>query len=158
MNHFRNIQWNAANIVRLIIAIVLGFGINIIPQCRTSKKSGAIVNFRPPAAAFGIVWTILYILFGLSWILAANTPNELNSPVIIDVFYGIITVLLALWIVVYSCMGNKKGGIYVIATCIGVIVLTLNVASVVSRLMITPLLTWLILALLLNIFEVQLIK
>jgi tryptophan-rich sensory protein len=129
---------------------------SFIPQCRMDGSSGANLKFRPPSAAFGIVWTILYLLFGLSWVIASCNTNLLNNKYIVNVLYSLITILLTLWIVVYSCYNNKKGGIFVIATCIGVIILTMNIATVISRLMLTPLLTWLLLAIFLNIFEVQL--
>jgi tryptophan-rich sensory protein len=158
MKVFNDIKWNAKNVLRLIIPMILGFSMNLIPECRMSKNSGAIVKFRPPSKAFGIVWPILYILFGLSWIIASGTPNMLNCSITVDVLYIIITALLTLWIVVYSCLKNKKGGIYVITTCIGCIILTMNIVSIYSRLLLTPLITWLSLALLLNVFEVQLSK
>ena len=60
---------NPKNILRLLFAMILGFGINLIPKCKISRNSGNIVKFRPPSFVFGIVWPILYILLGLSWIL-----------------------------------------------------------------------------------------
>ena len=157
MNQFKNVSWNASNICRLIIPIILGFCINFIPQCRV-KDAGAVVKFRPPKITFSIVWSILYILFGLSWILAYKEVNVKNGKILVDVFYSIITILLSLWIIIYGCLNNKKGGIYVLFTCIGFVILAMNVSPITSRLMLTPLLTWIILASLLNTFEVQYTK
>ena len=61
---FKNINWNISNICRLIIPLILGFSMNAIPQCKMNKNAGSVVKFRPPSYMFGIVWTILYILFG----------------------------------------------------------------------------------------------
>jgi len=158
MKVLKDINWNVKNILRLIIPMFLGFGMNLIPECRMTKNAGSIVKFRPPSAAFGIIWPILYILFSFSWIIASDSSNILDSQLTVDILYIIITLLLTLWIVVYSCLKNKKGGIYIIATCIGCIILIMNIVNVYSRLLLTPLITWLSLALLLNVFEVQLIK
>ena len=102
MNEFKNVSWGARNICRLILPIILGFCINFIPKCRQLRDAGAIVKFRPPRVAFSIIWSILYILFGLSWVLAYFQVKTYREKVIVDVFYSIITILLSLWIVVYS--------------------------------------------------------
>ena len=59
------------------------------------------------------------------------------------------------WLIVYNGFKNKKGGIYII--CI-TILNTLNIiflSNVYSKLLLSPLIVWLLFALLLNSFEVQ---
>jgi len=113
--------------------------------------AGASVKFRPPAYVFGIVWPILYIMFGVSWILATQRENSL----LLNSCYSIITALLTLWIILYACMKKKREGIYVLVGIIGMLIAIMNLVDTTNRLLLTPLLTWIILALLLNAFEVQ---
>ena len=142
---------NPKNILRLLFAMILGFGINLIPKCKISRNSGNIVKFRPPSFVFGIVWPILYILLGLSWILASKKINRIY----VDIIFALLSVSLMLWTVVYSCLSNKKGGVYVLLLNILVLTIIIMLVPLKSQLMLVPLLIWLLFALLLNIFEVQ---
>jgi tryptophan-rich sensory protein len=63
--------------------------------------------------------------------------------------------LLTMWIILYACMKKKSEGIYVLVGTIGMLIATMNLVDTTNRLLLTPLLTWIILALLLNAFEVQ---
>ncbi|MNP52080.1 TspO/MBR family protein [compost metagenome] len=52
-------------------------------------------EFAPPSYVFSIVWTIIYILMGISaYIIYANTNNKSKSPLII---FGIQLFVNALW-------------------------------------------------------------
>ena len=62
------------------------------------------VKFRPPGYIFGIVWPILFTLIGLSWV---NSANKLKSR-LSDILYLSLSLLLASWIIVYSCIKDKK--------------------------------------------------
>ena len=125
---------------------------NAIPQCKMEKNAGSVVKFRPPSYMFGIVWTILYILFGISWII---TISKNKNKLLTDLLYSLVTILLTLWIVVYSCLKNKRGGVYVLFGTICSVILCMNISPLESRMMLSLLLTWLLLASLLNTFEVQ---
>lgn len=142
---------NPENILRLLFAMVLGFGINMIPKCKITPKAGQTVKFRPPSYIFGIIWPILYILFGLSWIFAKQIMKTRQ----VDILFALQAILLTLWIVVYSCLSNKKGGIYVLLLNILVLMIIIMLVPLKSQLMLVPLFVWILFALLLNIFEVQ---
>ena len=142
---------NPENILRLLFAMILGFGINMIPRCKMTPKAGQTVKFRPPSYIFGIIWPILYILFGLSWIFAKQKMKTRQ----VDILFALQAVLLTSWIVVYSCLSNKKGGIYVLLLNILVLMIIIMLVPLKSQLMLVPLLVWILFALLLNIFEVQ---
>ena len=58
--------------IKLFSPLLISIFINSISMFRTNKDSGKIVKFRPPGFVFGIVWFILYLLFGFSWILNDN--------------------------------------------------------------------------------------
>ena len=145
------IKWSMVNYVKLLLPMFMGYLTSSVCWDKTnSKRAGQSVSFRPPAKVFGIVWPILYVLLGLSWII--STANARGT--MIDFSFVLIIVFLTSWIIVYGCNKNKIGGVYVIACSMGSVILAMNMAPLEARLMLVPLLTWLMLALLLNAFEV----
>ena len=114
------------------------------------SKSGTTIKFRPPGYVFGIVWPILYILLGLSWI-----NSEYKKDKVIDGLYFGLSTLLALWIVVYSCYKSKKGALSIMLLSILAIVFLMILISKKSRLYLAPLLVWLCYALLLSTTDIQ---
>ena len=93
------------------------------------SKSGTTIKFRPPGYVFGIVWPILYILLGLSWI-----NSEYKKDKIIDGLYFVLSTLLALWIVVYSCYKSKKGALSIMLLSILAIVFLISTLSFIKDL------------------------
>ena len=154
MNVLSFLNKNRINIIRLLFCMILGFCISFFPQCKIAKSSGQSVKFRPPPQVFGIVWPILYTLFGISWILARLKTNDYRY----DILFVVLSVSLSSWIVIYSCLSNKLGGIYSILITLLLLLITIILVPKISKILLIPLLTWIMFALLLNIFEVQLIK
>ena len=143
------------NAFRLFFAGIIGNVMNFIPQCRIkSSNAGNIVKFRPPGYIFGIVWPILYLLFGISWIIAFSKKKK----VYIDILYALQAVFLIGWIVVYSCLSDKINGIYVLLLNLLTVIMLMLMVNKISKMLLAPLAVWLLFALLLNIFEVQLLK
>ena len=81
----------------IIVPLIAGFLTSFV--CPMTKNEGSTVAFRPPGFVFGIVWPILYILVGLSWYYSHNP--------IINILFIINTFLCCMWLVFYSCLGNK---------------------------------------------------
>ena len=157
MKFLSGVNWNTENIVRFILP--MSFGYLTSHSCwkkGPSKRAGNSVAFRPPAYIFGIVWPILYVMIGLSWVIASKTKKTyIHTYTHIDVCYLSISILLASWIFVYGCKNRKVWGVYAIALSIGAVIMTMNLVGVESRVLLVPLITWLLLALLLNVFEVS---
>lgn len=118
--------------------------------CNVSRISGAQVAFRPPPVVFATVWPILYLLFGIAWVISRRT-NTIST----DVFYSLLTILLCVWIFVYSCKNNKMWGVYVLLLSIICSIWCYSVGNMLSKCLLAPLMGWLLFALLLNISEVQ---
>jgi tryptophan-rich sensory protein len=117
--------------------------------CGVNKDSGKMVKFRPPAIVFSIVWPILYLLLGISWFLA-------RKQLIVDIMYLSLNLILCLWLYVYSCRKDKKNAIYVIVLSMVFALFCYTVCEdVLGKLAIVPLIGWLFLATLINIFEVE---
>ena len=120
--------------------------------CPMDKSAGENVKFRPPGWVFSIAWPVLYFCLGYSWIISSRESNLNVIP------YSILTALLTLWIFVYSCQNSKKGGVYVLLVSIFAIFLCFSVGNKLSKLLLCPLIAWLIFAFLMNTTEVQNLK
>tara|TARA_B100000424_G_C22667534_1_gene366686 strand:- start:186 stop:611 length:426 start_codon:yes stop_codon:yes gene_type:complete len=134
-------------IIRLFYPMGAGF---LVSQFCKMEKSGINIKFRPPSYIFGIVWPILYILLGLSWI---NSNYEKNDS--IDILFFLLSSLLAYWIVIYACKKDKKNAVFVMLSIILLICLLMVQIPQKSQLYLTPLGVWLLFALLLSTTEVQ---
>ena len=64
--------------------------------CPNLKSSASNVPLRPPGWVFGIVWPILYITMGVSWMRSKS-----------DLQYTVLTAVLCSWLIAYSCEGDK---------------------------------------------------
>jgi benzodiazapine receptor len=138
------------NLLYILIPSIMGYTSALF--CGVNKDSGKIVKFRPPPIVFSIVWPILYLLLGISWFLA-------RKQLIVDIMYLSLNLILCLWLYVYSCRKDKKNAIYVIVLSMVFALFCYTVCEdVLGKLAIVPLIGWLFLATLINIFEVETIK
>lgn len=120
-------------------------GYTMSAYCGPSKTAGASVKFRPPAWVFGIVWPILYILIGLTWIKSKHLSFR----------FVILLILLNLWLLVYVCQKNKVGGVYIIFLSLLAALYIFTDLDKSTKYLFIPLLIWLLFAGFLNTFEVQ---
>jgi translocator protein len=134
---------------RLLYAMIIGFIVSM--KCKMGKDSGKSVKFRPPSYIFGIVWPILYILLGLSWI----NSNKIMKNKNIDILYFTLSSLLAIWIIVYSCMNDKKNAIFILLSILLSLLVLMILIPQKSMLLLAPLTVWIFFAILLNTTEVQ---
>lgn len=118
--------------------------------CPVGDKAGANIPARPEPYVFMIVWPILYILMGISWV---NARKEIeNDMTTINVLYTSLVVSLSLWTYFYGCAKNKRYALYTILISI-LILLVLMMYSPTYLLL--PLAVWLFFATMLNFTEVN---
>ena len=137
------------NLLVIPIPMIIGFATAF--NCRPGKDAGSNVAFRPPSWVFSTIWPILYLLFGLGWYFSLKKSGNITLVHIMNIA---LTVLLALWLVVYGCGKDKKGAAFVLLACIATALMVFAVNSTVGKLLVAPLVAWLIFALLLNTQEV----
>ena len=137
--------------ITILIPSLLGYGTAMF--CKINKNSGSNVSITPPPIVFSIVWSVLYIMLGFSWYFSRQNEKELS-----DLFYGFLIIFLSLWIIIYSCKQNKKLAVYVLLLSFTFSLLSYTVGNLESKLLIVPLIGWLLFATLLNILEVQLLS
>lgn len=136
-------------IVPAIIGYLSGY------TCKIQETSGESVKFRPPPKVFGIAWTILYILLGLSWYYALK--SSLNI-IIVMIFYILLNIALCSWIYLYSCKKDKITAIYGLAVSFTFALMCYTLGNTTSKLCIVPLIGWLFFATLINVGEILEIK
>ena len=133
-------------ILYLVLPMLTGF---IASFSCPMKNAGETVKFRPKSWVFSVVWPILYTMLGISWVIASR-KNNLNSVV-----YGLLTLVLVLWIFVYSCKEDKENAVFVLLASLMASIMCLSIGNKTSRILIAPLVGWLIFATLMNTTEVQ---
>ena len=127
---------------RLWVPIISGYALAL--QCPMTREEGATLAQSPPPHVFGIVWPILYLLLGFSW---SNSRNDVTT----DIMHGVLTTLLCLWILVFSCLDQKKYGVYVLACVVATTACCMSLhTGKISKIALTPLLAWTSLAFQLN--------
>ena len=138
---------NEKDLLRLFYPMIAGF---VVSKFCKMERSGVNVKFRPPPYVFGIVWPILYILLGLSWI---NSKPDKNMN--IEIMFFTLSSLLAYWVVVYACQKNKKNAVFVMLAIILNIALLMVQIPKKSQLYLVPLAVWIFFAMLLSTTELQ---
>tara|TARA_X000000368_G_C22447699_1_gene457585 strand:- start:4 stop:465 length:462 start_codon:yes stop_codon:yes gene_type:complete len=151
MNILEILNKNKFDIIRFIFCGGLSYILLFVEKCRIMGNSGRSVKFRPPGYIFGIVWSILYILVGLSWVLS----NKDIKSIWIDILYVILSIVIVSWILFYSCLSLKKVGPFIILLSICFTIIIMNIVKLRGRLLLVPLLSWLLYALLMNTAEIQ---
>ena len=152
-----NIQWKDWQWSIFILPVVLG---SISGFLAPMKGVGSKIRARPPGYVFGIVWTILFLLYGAAWNLTISYWS--SDPVIPDawvtgeigyilsmVLYSVNMACLFSWPFVYNRAGPWPAMFLLLVS----LVLTLASAMVSppsAGICLSPLLGWEIFALILN--------
>jgi benzodiazapine receptor len=138
------------DVILVLLPAVVGYGTQI--ACDVGKNAGETVLFRPPSWAFGVIWPILFLMLGISWAIAARVGT--NQILTMSV-YGLTTLLLGVWIVVYGCAKNKKAAAWVLLLAVAAGIASFGQGNGASKALISPLVVWALFALIMNTTEVQ---
>lgn len=108
------------NIFKLSGSILVCFVAGIIGRIAIKPESLIWYEYllkpelTPPNWLFSIVWTILYLLMGISLFMVLNTENSTRKKQALIIF-GIQLFLNALWAPVFFGLRSFAGGFFVIA-------------------------------------------
>lgn len=106
--------------------------------------------FEPPSYVFGIVWTTIYLLLGV-YLFRIYTKKEKYLSFLISILC-VNLLLNYIWTPIVMIKMKKKLGIFIIVGMIGTLLsLLVSTTDVISKNLLLPYMTWLIVALLLNI-------
>jgi len=145
---------NILKVVSIIFPFFI-FVVNIF--VKSSPEDGKLVESRPPAGAFALIWTL--VIFGIvgSWYLMVTNVVENDVVMISSYLYIIIVILAMIWQWIYQEIGKKQAvwilWILVLFTCI-LIIYCLNY-NMLSAILLCPLAIWGIYAAIMNMIEVQ---
>lgn len=135
---------------RLVLPWLLALLTSIkCPMGESDDDSDDII--RPPPWVFVAVWSFLYVVIGMAWMFnaAARIPHT-------DVIFGLNTLLLVVWLVLYSCYNMRKYALYVmiilVALALGTVIITQNT---VLKLLLCVYVAWMGFALHLNIRAIK---
>lgn len=111
------------------------------------------IFFQPPGYVFGLVWTILYLCLGLYlYMLLGEKIDKLPITILLYIAYVVNMLANLTWMPVVNRFRNPVLGIYLI----GVMLLTSMLSFAIDpspyrRALLAPYMTWLMLALALNV-------
>lgn len=132
------------SIIYIILPLILGTISSLVCFPKKNKTIMKKTNIKIPSALFIIIWPILYILLGICWYLSLN--NKTCYAMI-----WILNILLCSWLIVYSCIKNKNVAFLILILCLLVSILIYTcLDSNIEKYLISPLIVWLIIALLVS--------
>ncbi|MDD4877004.1 MAG: tryptophan-rich sensory protein [Dehalococcoidales bacterium] len=151
---------NCGNVIKLIVSIVATFAAGGIGSLFTFKAVPTWYQklrkppYTPPNRLFGPVWTILYILMGISVFLVWREGLATSSVMIAFILFWVQLVFNALWSVVFFGVKSKGGGIIIIIVLWILIMITIINSfrvSVWAGSLLIPYIVWVSIAAYLNI-------
>ena|SRR5690349_403322 len=148
-----------SRVVKLLVSIALSFVAGAIGSLATTPNIptwyAALEKpfFNPPNWVFGPVWTLLYILMGISLYLVWTAKNK-NQKTTAYKLFGLQLVLNALWSIVFFGLHQPWLAVVVIGALLVVLTITIKVFSGYSKAaawLLVPYIAWVSFATTLNI-------
>ncbi len=134
-------------IILLISPIILGMVTARLFTPKTYKQCGTKSNLQPPGWVFAVVWSILYILLGISAMLVYKKTQSF-SPILIAILVSLA--LLIMWWIVFANICSPIYSfiaIYVIlGLVVGNVILLFKESMFLEGSLLIPLCIWLIFA------------
>jgi len=108
------------SIIKLVVSILASFaaaGIGSLFTCKAIPNWYAGLKkppYTPPNWAFGPIWTILYILMGISVFLVWQRGLATNGAMLAFILFWIQLAFNAFWSIIFFGMKSKGGGVITI--------------------------------------------
>lgn len=124
--------------------------------CPVGPETEASNPARPPSAAFGIVWPILYLSLGYAWVSARDASRSARNRN--DLAFGVLVALLVLWQILWGCQNDKRAALYALVAAIAAALAALTFSQRYApnnAFLLAPLVVWLMFATMLNYTAVR---
>ena len=134
------------------LIIVLPFIVSNIVRILTAKPDTYPTKtpLQPPGYLFGIAWSIIYLLYG-AYLYRICTTREPNMNYILFL-WTINFIVNLMWYPIVIDRKKHTMGVYMIVFLISTLIgLLVNTENVTSKNLLIPYISWLVLALLLNV-------
>ncbi|WP_281541401.1 TspO/MBR family protein [Maribacter aestuarii] len=142
-------------IISVVICLVIGFLSSVVTQSSVDDWYVTLnkPSFNPPNWVFAPVWTILYILMGISagWVWGKGFHHKWVKTGLYH--FGFQLLLNALWSIVFFGLKEPFWALWIIVSLLIVLALTIKWFKVVSKFaaaLLIPYLLWVCFATLLN--------
>jgi tryptophan-rich sensory protein len=142
-------------VISVAICLVIGYLSSIVTQSSVNDWYTTLnkPSFNPPNWLFAPVWTVLYILMGISagWVWAKGFHHKWVKTGLYH--FGFQLLLNALWSIVFFGLKNPFMALLVIIALVIMLLLTIKWFKVVSKfaaILLIPYLLWVCFATLLN--------
>jgi len=148
------------DIVKIIVSILACFAAGAIGSIFTFKAIPTWYpglkkpRYTPPNRLFGPVWTVLYVLMGVSVFLVWQSGITSSDAMIAFTLFWIQLAFNALWSVIFFGMKSKGGGVVIIAILWLLILATIITSFQVSLwagILLIPYIVWVSVATYLNV-------
>lgn len=151
-------MFGAIRLRPFLTSLGITFGVGILSSLLTGNAFGGDPNLiqaplTPPPWVFGVVWTILYLLTGISLYLIRSGDNTLGKQRALRLFYSQL-VLQFIWPILYFVWGVPCISATVIVLLLILVVLTVIAfwkENPIAGAILLPYLAWCIFATYLNI-------
>lgn len=102
-------SWSVTDWTLLFVPLATGWTSALLFP--TKSSAGSCVEARPPPPAFGIVWTILYMLIGWTWVRSRQFEQE---DFVTDVLMALVVTVLFLWVMIYNFFRNPRAAMFLL--------------------------------------------
>lgn len=97
------------NVKQLVISLLISLGVGILAAILTLDSSAVYSGLTkpplsPPAWLFPVVWTVLYILMGISAYIIYQSDDDYKYVAL--AIYGVQLIFNFLWSIIYFNIGN----------------------------------------------------
>ena len=141
---------NLSSLVLLLLPGAAAYGVT--KCCPMTADAGSEVKFRPPAKAFGVIWPVLFLFLGASWVAACGKCDY--KGLCVGAYLSVV-VSLCYWIYMYSCQSKSKEASWVLVLVLATLFASFSQGNDISRVLLSPLIAWAIFAAIMNTTEVQ---
>ena len=120
--------------------------------CKLDKNAGKTVKFRPPSYVFGIHG---HLVFASRYSIYDEYEKENTNKNLTLVLYSMLILSLGLWLYTYGCKNKKITSLWVLMVSFTLALACFTISEQETRLMLCPLIGWLLFAILMNKTEIQ---
>jgi translocator protein len=145
----------AAGIWVFVVAIVGGLLTEIGPWYYALKQP----SWKPPDWAFGVIWTIIFVLSAIAWVKAYDLSSNTQEIIILATLFIVNGVLNALWSLLYFKLHRPDWSLieaFFLWFSVLLIILVMLRISKVAALLMLPYLIWVSCAIALNYATIRL--
>lgn len=136
------------NFLLIFIPLILGLTISRLCPIRTTSPNNKSPQNFPQPWVFGVAWTTIYLLFGITWF---KNYQIKSTPYWLLILFPLNILFNLSWIYINNCLNDQKNAIFIyLPLFITLLPLMINSPWELTSLSLAPYFAWLILAIILN--------